>query len=400
MKGSIMQDKPAIIGGKPVFTKPVPFASPTLPPFEEVENDLRKIFETGMVTKGPYLDEYEKMLSKHLGVPYVIGVSSATTGLHMLLKALNLKGEVIVPSFSFMASFHVLEHNDLTPVFVDCEMDTFTIDPAEVERAITSETSAIMGVNIFGNPPEMDQLEDISKRHNIRFIMDSAHSFGTLYKGKPMGRFGDGEVFSTSATKLIATGEGGVVTTKHKDVSDFIRLYREYGNSGDYDCAIPGINGRLSEFHALVGLRSIPRLHGLALQRNRIAEIYINKLKDIPGIVFQKIRDNCRSSYKDFSILIDREEFGLSRDLAADALVAEGIHTRKYFYPPGHMQKYYRTKYGEKIKKLPNTEYIAENILTLPIYSHMTDEQAEQIADTIVKLYNYRDMILNQSASV
>jgi dTDP-4-amino-4,6-dideoxygalactose transaminase len=389
-----MHKKAAVTGGKPVFEKPLPFASPTLPSFDDVKDDIRNIFESGRVTKGQYLKEYEDAVSEYLGVP-ALGVSSGTSGLYMLLKALELKGEVIVPSFSFMATFHALEHNGLTPVFVDCDRDTFTIDPREAEKAITTETSAIMGVNIFGNPPDIDALETIAQQNNLRFIIDSAHSFGTLYRGKPMGTYGDGEVFSTSVTKLVATGEGGIVTTKHREVYDFVRMFREYGNSGDYDCEVPGINGRLSELHALIGLKTIPRLPELARKRNRIAEIYKNNLKNIPGINFQKIRENCTSSYKDFAVLIDRERFGLNRNQVSAALEAEGVYTKKYFDPPGHRLKYYREKYADRIKPLPNTEYIAENILNLPIYSHMTEKQAEKVTEAIARIYECRDEIIN-----
>jgi dTDP-4-amino-4,6-dideoxygalactose transaminase len=395
-----MQEKAALIGGKPVFEEPLPFARPTLPAFESVEEELRGIFKSGMVTKGPYLDQYENTLSQHLQVPFSLGVSSGTTGLYMLIRALDLKGEVIVPSFSFMATFHVLEQAGITPVFVDCERDTFTIDPNEVEKAITPETSAVMGVNIFGNPPDMDALENITRKHNVKLIMDSAHSFGTTYKGKPMGSHGDGEVFSTSATKLIATCEGGVVTTKREKVRDYIKTYREYGNSGDYDCAVPGINGRLSEIHALIGLKTIPQLKELAAQRNRIAGIYRDKLRDVPGIGFQKIRENCISSYKDFAVLVDRELFRLNRDQTADALKAEGVNTKKYFVPPGHKQKYYREKYADRIKNLPNTDYLADRVLILPIYSHMTEEQAEKVAEAVVKVYRCRDEIIKLESRV
>jgi dTDP-4-amino-4,6-dideoxygalactose transaminase len=390
-----MSSKPAILGGSPVFSSPLPFARPTLPSFEDVEQELRDIFQSGMITKGPILDKYEYELTKHLKVPYALGVVNGTAGLYMLLKALDLKGEVIVPSFSFMASFHIIEQAGLKPIFVDCERDTFTIDPAQVEKAITQETSLIIAVNIFGNPPDMDSLETIAKKNNLKLMTDSAHSFGTLYKGRPMGSFGDGEVFSTSATKLIATGEGGVVSTPHKEVDEFIREFREYGNKGDYDCAIPGINGRLSELHALIGLKSLMKLDDLAISRNKIAKQYIDGLKDIPGITFQKIRENCRSSYKDFGIIVDENQFGINRDRLSTALQAEGVGTRKYFHPPGHRQIFYKQKYPEQLEnELNNTDYIANHSLMLPIYSHMKTEQVEKVVEAIRKIYNSRSDLL------
>jgi len=388
-----MNNKPAVLGGEPEFSRSIPFARPTLPPYEELEQGLRDIIESGMVTKGKYLQEYEKTICDMLETRYCLGVVNCTIGLFMLIKALGITGEVIVPSFTFMSSFHVVELLGLTPVFVDCERDTFTIDPEKVEEAITPETSAIMAVTVFGNPPDIKSLEDIAKRHNLKFIMDSAHSFGTLYHGHPMGNYGNGEVFSTSATKLIATGEGGIVSTRHRDIYEFIKIFREYGNTGDYDCEIVGINGRLSEFHALLGLKTIPRLEELALARNRIAKTYRENLTNIPGIIFQKIRDGCRSSYKDFAVIIDEIQFGLNRDMTAEALLAEGIPTKKYFYPPGHLQKAYR-KYRDRYPDgLEVTEYLSSNSLILPVYSHMTLETAGKIVDAVEKIYRFAPQV-------
>jgi dTDP-4-amino-4,6-dideoxygalactose transaminase len=319
-------------------------------------------------------------------------------GLFMLMKALGIKGKVIVPSFSFMATFHIIEIAGLTPVFVDCEKDTFTIDPEKIEQEITSDTSAIIAVNIFGNPPDIDAIEKIAKKHGLRFIVDSAHSFGTLYHGKPMGCHGDGESFSSSATKLLATGEGGVVTTKHKEIYEYIEKYREYGNDGSYDCEFPGINGRISEFHSWLGLKLLNHLEGFAVARNRLAGFYRDSLKGIPGISFQKIRENCRSSYKDFTILVEEKEFGLDRDMLSEALKAEGVGTRKYFCPPGHLQKAY-TKYRDKyVGGLENTEYISSRALSLPFYSHMEDELPERIAATIGKIHQSAGKIRENAA--
>ena len=383
------EQKPAILGGDPVFKTPLPFARPTLPRYEELEEGFRNIVTSGMVTKGDFLKEYEEALSKELKTPYALGVVNCTIGLYMLLKALDVKGEVIVPSYTFMSTFHVVEILGLTPVFVDCEPDTFTIDPLKVEEAVTPETSAVMGVNIFGNPPDMEALEEICKKHNLKFIMDSAHSFGTKYKGKPMGSFGDGEVFSTSATKLLATGEGGVVATRHKEVYDFIKIYREYGNNGDYDCETAGINGRLSEFHALIGLKSLPKVEGYAVARNRLVDLYKKYLEGVPGITFQKIREGCRSSYKDCAILIDESQFGISRDQLVEALKKEGIYTKKYFSPPGHLQKVYKKYIDRYPNGLKNTEGLSNSVIVLPFYSHMKDESVEKVAYAIKRIHKF-----------
>lgn len=395
-----MRSKPAILGGNPVFEKPVPFSRPTLPPYEELEEGLRSIIDTGMVTKGNFLNRFEEELKRFLEVPHTLGVVNCTLGLFMLLKSLKIRGEVIVPSFSFMSSFHVVEMAGLTPVFVDCERETFTLDPSAVEDAITEKTSAIMGVNIFGNPPDVNALEKIARENGLKFIMDSAHSFGTLYLGKPMGRSGDGEVFSTSATKLLATGEGGVITTTHPEVEEYVRIFREYGNTGDYNPVVAGINGRMSEFHALLGLKLLPRIEEFAEKRNRIARIYKENLTNLPGIIFQKIRDGCRSSFKDFCILIDQVQFGLTRDQLRKALKYEKIDTRRYFYPPGHRQKYYRKYARRSAGDLTNTDFIANHSLNLPIYSHMNPDTAVKVIEAVERIYRFRDDIAKMEVDV
>lgn len=388
-----MNQKPAMLGGSPVFPQSIPFARPTLPPYSELEDGFREIVETGTVTKGKYLDEYEKALGALLEVPYALGVVNCTMGLFMLLKAMGVEGEVILPSFSFMSTFHVVEILGMIPVFVDCERDTFTIDPKKVEEAITPRTSAVMGVSVFGNPPDMHALEMLAKKHGIKLLMDSAHSLGTTYMGHPMGSHGDGEVFSTSATKLIATGEGGIITTTKKEIYDFIKIYREYGNNGDYDCAVAGINGRMSEFHSLLGLKGIKYLEEYAEKRNQLARLFREEMAIIPGISFQKIRDGCRSSYKDFALIIEEVQFGLSRDELAEALLAEGIPTKKYFQPPGHRQKVYAGYLQNLAAPLVNTDFLAGNVLIVPFYSHMKKDLAGKIVEAIERIHRFAPSI-------
>ncbi|MFP4498954.1 MAG: DegT/DnrJ/EryC1/StrS family aminotransferase [Vulcanimicrobiota bacterium] len=392
-----MHSRPGILGGNPIFEKPLPFASPTVPDFKEVEKGFESILESGMLTKGKYLDQFEETAREVLEVPHALGVSNCTMGLFMLAKALGLTGEVIVPSFSFMATFHIIELAGLTPVFVDCERDTFTLDLNQAESAITEKTSGILGVCIFGNPPNMKGLKKLARDNNLKLMMDSAHSFGSLFYGQPMGSFGDGEAFSASPTKLLAVGEGGLVTTRHENVYEYIKMFREYGNNGSYDCEIAGINGRMSEFHALLGLTQLPKIQDLAERRNKIARFYIESLQNIPGIDFQKTRDGCRSSYKDFAIVVDEVLFGMDRDQLARCLEAENISTKKYFYPPGHKMTVYQ-KYASRYNResFNNTDYISERILILPIYSHMNTEQATRVVEAVSRIYKYKDEITNK----
>ncbi len=249
-----------------------------------------------------------------------MAVSSCTLGLLLTYHGLGLKGEVIVPSFTFMATVHPLLWVGTEPVFVDIDPYTWNIDPAKVEAAITERTTAIVAVHNFGNPAPVAELEAIARRHGLRLIFDAAHGFGALYRGRPVGGFGDAEVFSLSPTKLLVAGEGGIVATNNDDLAEHIRVGREYGNPGDYNSDFPGLNVRLPEFNALLGLHSLGMLEENAKRRNRVAAIFRERLSQIPGLTFQRIHPQDRSSYKDFSILVDEAKFGLTRDELALAL--------------------------------------------------------------------------------
>jgi len=381
---------PAITGGIPAFEEPVPFMRPTMPAFEEVESSLAEIFRSGRVTKGKLLEAYEDAIARHLGTRDAVAVSSCTVGLMITLQSLALEGEVIVPSFTFFATVNALIWNHLTPVFVDCDPLTWNLDPGAVEAAITSQTSAILGVHIFGNPADIAALERIANRHGLALIFDAAHGFGSLYQGKPVGRYGTAEVFSTSPTKLLVTGEGGIIATDNPSLAEKLRIAREYGNPGDYDCILPGINARLSEMHALLGLKSLEMLEMNARRRNHLASLYRQLLSDLPGIAFQKIATHDRCSFKELAILIDPQEFGLNRDQLATALEAERIDTRKYFYPPVHRQKAYHQYQTQYQDKLPHTDRISQNILSLPMFSQLSDPVVEQICQIIRQIYVYR----------
>lgn len=387
-----MSRKAAILGGKRFFEEPVLFAKPTLPEYDTIEPQIREIIATGMLTKGKYLEQYEKSLCTYLESPFTLAVSNCTMGLYMLMKAFNLKGEAIVPSFSFMASFNAIENAGLTPVFVDCLRDSFTVDPKKVEEAITDKTSVIVAVNIFGNPPHLRELSEIARKHRLKLLIDSAHSFGTLYFGKPMGSQADGQSFSSSATKVLATGEGGAVTTPHREIHEYMKTFREYGNPGNYDCVMSGLNCRLGEFHAILGVNILPHLEELAQKRNNLVKLYRENLTGVPGISLQKILDGCRSSYKDFAVVVDEVQFGLTRDQLSEALAAEGVPNRRYFTPPGHLMTAY-SKFHTSGAPLPNTEYLSHSVLNLPLYSHMEAETVEKIVEVIDLIYKDREEI-------
>jgi dTDP-4-amino-4,6-dideoxygalactose transaminase len=384
-----MSDKPAILGGSPIFAEKQAFERPTLPPYSSVDAQMAAIFQSGMLTKGRYLAEFEGRLATYLGVRHAVGVSSCTIGLLLLYKALGLKGEVIVPSFTFMATVHPLLWNDLRPIFVDADPRTWNVDPARVEAAITPRTAAIVGVHVFGNPADAAPLEEIANRHGLPLVFDAAHAFGSLYDGLPVGGHGQAEVFSTSPTKPLVTGEGGIVATNDDGVAAFLRLGREYGNVGDYDSVFPGLNARMQEFSAVLGLKTLETLETNVQARNRLAALYRQELAEVPGITFQLVAISDRCSYKDMTVMVDEAVFGLSRDALAQALLAEGVDTRRYFDPPVHRHTLYRPFWEAQGGALPVTDRLARQALSLPMYAHLTPDAVRRVCEAVRRIQRH-----------
>ncbi|MEN4832589.1 DegT/DnrJ/EryC1/StrS family aminotransferase [Pantoea vagans] len=363
-----------------VFPAGLPFLKPFLPDFREIEDNLKSVIASGMLTKGKLNDLYEKNVSEFINSENVIAVSSATTGLILTLLAMEITGEVLVPAFTFCATANAIVRAGAKPVFVDCLPDTYTVCPKDLESKITSETQAIMAVHVFGIPAECEKLQEIANQYNLKLIFDSAHAMGSELNGLKIGSFGDVEVFSTTPTKTLVTGEGGLISTNNAALAERVRILKEYGNSGDYDNAFAGLNGRLSEMQCALGIASLTHLNESIRLRTNLAEIYKAIICDIPGIALQTVPDNVKTTYKDLSIAVDANRFGCDRDKLAEVLLDMGIHTRKYFYPALHEMKAFR-EYSHT--PLPVTESIARSILCLPLYPDLSTEDAEKVARAI-----------------
>ncbi|HEX9017897.1 MAG TPA: DegT/DnrJ/EryC1/StrS family aminotransferase [Anaerolineaceae bacterium] len=392
-----MSDAPAILGGAPAFETKINIVRPVLPELSEMVDGVQSMLQSGMVTKGEYLKAFESAVKEHLGVKHAIGVSSCTSGLMLTYRGLGLTGDVVVPSFTFMATVSALVWSGLRPIYADVDAGTTNLDPAAAEAAITPKTSAIVAVHNFGNPADLDALRGVAQRHHLKLIIDSAHGFGALYHGHPVGGQADAHVFSLSPTKLLIAGEGGIVATNDDALAASIRMGREYGNSGSYDSAFAGLNARLAEFNALLGLRSLERLEDAARSRNQSAELFQEMLGILPGIGFQQVRPGNRCSYKDFSITVEPDAFGMSRDDLALALAAENIDTRKYYEPPVHRQTAYQHYFDGR--ELPNTNWLAGASLSFPMWSDMEPQVVMDICQAVQRIYQHRDAVrdcLNQ----
>jgi dTDP-4-amino-4,6-dideoxygalactose transaminase len=379
-------EAPAHWGGAPAFGERFRFISPLLPPLDEVLGEFRAAYDAGVITNAACVRRFEEESSAYLGARDCVGVSSCTSGLTLVMRALELTGEVIVPSFTFFATAHAIRWNGLTPVLADCDRETWNIDPVDVERKITARTSAIVAVHMYGNPANVDALNNLARQHNLKLIFDAAHAFGSRRLGLPVGQFGDAEVFSLSPTKLLVAGEGGLVATADRDLARAIRLMRNYGDDGSYDPQFLGQNARLGEFNAALGLRGLPLVNKKVQRRNQIARMYVDGLTGLPGVTFQKVESGDQSTYKDFSIHVDSSLFGCTRDQLAQALLTENIETKKYFYPPLHKQTLYR-QFDRTV--LPNTNYVADNVLSLPIYETLPDSTIMRIIDSIGRIQGF-----------
>ena len=393
-----MNNRPALLGNSPIFEHKININKPLVPRFAELAEQLRDIFESRVLSKGARLRTFEELVAEHLGVRNAVAVSSCTTGLMLTYQALGLTGQVVVPSFTFMATVSAMIWAGVRPVFADVKADTMNLSPALAEAAVTPETSAIVAVHNSGNPAEIDELKSVAERYNLRLIFDAAHGFGSLYRGRPVGQDGDASVYSLSPTKLLVAGEGGIVATNDDRLAEKVRIGREYGNAGNYNGTFAGINARLPEMNALLGQFSLKTLEASAQHRNHLAELYRDNLSRVPGLSFQTVTPGNRSSYKDFSIIIEPRAFGLTRNELALALEAEDIETRKYYDPPVHRQSAYR-EYAPADDALPQTEMLSAGILNLPIWSDMASSIVDSICTAVERAHVFSEELRVSIAS-
>jgi dTDP-4-amino-4,6-dideoxygalactose transaminase len=372
--------------GKQISGEPFPFMRPTLPELGQVISEYQAAYRNGVVTNADLVARLESAVAERLRVKHCVAVSSCTSGLMLVLHALGLEGEVILPSFTFFATGHAALWNGLKPVFANSDTDTWNISPADIEKRITGATSAIVAVHLYGNPCDVTALEAIARRHSLKLVFDAAHAFGSEYRGIPIGSFGDAEIFSLSPTKLLVAGEGGLVTTNDAKLAAAVRAMRNYGDVGAYNPKWLGVNARMTEFNAALALSGLPLMDAKVRRRNAIAAMYTDLLSSLPGIRFQKVHTADTHTYKDYSIHVNSQIVGLSRERLADALHAENVPTKKYFHPPLHQQFLYSRFYDRDANDLAQTEFIADGILSLPIYESLPDETVCAVAELIQRI--------------
>ena len=362
---------------------PIRFMQPSLPPLQEVVDLYRDVYNTGMITNAQLVERLERALAERLNVKHCIAVSSCTSGLALLMKALGLRGEVILPSFTFFATGQAVLWNSLTPVFADCHPETWNIDPADIAHRITPVTSAIIGVHVYGNPADVRDLEKVAKDARVKLIFDAAHAMGSSYLGRPIGGFGDAEVFSLSPSNLLVAGEGGIVTTNDAALAHRMRAARNYGDVGAYNPVVCGMNARMSEFNAALAYSGISLLDEKVKRHNEIAGQYRRELTPIPGLRVQMIHHRNVSTYNDFSFYLMEKVCGWGAKALCAELAQRGIPTKRYYDPPLHKQNIFAGLHSRFDRPLFVTECISEGIVSLPIYQALTDEDVSHVTQTV-----------------
>lgn len=380
----------AIFGGNAEFPHPLHVGRPNTGSRDELFRRINEILDRNWLTNdGPMVREFERRLSSVTGADHCIAVSNATAGLQLLCHALNLKGEIIVPSFTFAASVHALFWQGLTPVFCDVKPGTFHLDVDLLESLRTDRTSAVLGVHVWGQACDVDAITSFADRYDLSTIFDAAHSIGCKRGGQPIGAFGNAEVFSFHATKCINSFEGGAITTNDGELADRLRLARNFGFRGNDNVISLGINAKMSEVCAAMGQTSLDSFDEFVNHNRENADAFLRELEATAGCSLFKPEEPQYHNWHYVVALIDEDEFGLTRDELVAVLSAENVLARRYFYPGCHRMEPYRTIYHNAGETLPNTEDICEKVLVLPTGTQLDTAAVTQVCGLITFASNH-----------
>ncbi len=315
---------------------------------------------------GPLVQEFEKKICELLGVKHAVAMCNATVALEIASKAIDLKGEVILPSYTFIATAHALQWQGITPVFADMEPVSHNIDPAKIEALITPRTTGIVGVHVWGRACDTQAIETIAAKHNLRVMYDASHGFGCSVEGRMLGNFGACEVFSFHATKFINCFEGGAVTTNDDALAEKMRLMRNFGFKGFDNVVYLGVNGKMSEVCAAMGLTSLEAMEDIVDVNKRNYLTYCEELRSVAGVSVIRYDPAECNNYQYVVIEVDPDVCPRNRDEIVEALHAKNVIARKYFWPGCHRMEPYRTTQPEAWKSLPETERVAARVIVLP----------------------------------
>jgi len=385
---ALASSPPAVLGGAPAFAQPIYVTRPRVPEAQRFNALLAQIFEARWFTNnGALVRQLEQALSERLGVLYCRTFCNGTVALQVALRALELRGEVITTPFTFPATVHAIEWNGLTPVFCDIDPTTYNLDPACAAALVTPRTSAILAVHVFGQPCDVTGLDALSRARGLRVVYDAAHAFGVRHRGRPIGQFGDLSILSFHATKLFHTAEGGAVLAPDATRGSSIELLRNFGIVNQDEVRGVGLNGKLSELHAALGLALLDDVDAELAARAALAARYAEGLAGIDGLSLQRPAPETEPNHAYCTIQIDPERFGVSRDELHVALAAERIMTRKYFHPLCSQNTAYRGLPSADPARLPNAHAVASRVLCLPLYGELAPHAVDRIVECVRALH-------------
>jgi dTDP-4-amino-4,6-dideoxygalactose transaminase len=374
----------ALFGGMPAFAEVLHVGRPNIGDRERLMQRFNQMLDTRWLSNGgPFVQEFERRIRELIGVKHCVVMCNATVALEILIRALGLKGEVIVPSFTFVATAHALQWQKITPVFCDIDPTTHTIDPGKVERMITPRTTGILGVHLWGRGCDVEALAAIARRRDLRLLFDAAHAFGCTHNGRMIGAFGDAEVFSFHATKFLNSFEGGAVVTNDDELARKIRLMKNFGFRAYDDVGYIGINGKMTEASAAMGLTSLESMDDFIAVNLVNYHAYRDGLAGVPGVSLVGYDPREKSSYQYVIAEINEADTGLSRDQLLAVLHAERVLARRYFHPGVHRMEPYRSYFPNAELLLPHTRWVSDRVLSLPTGTAVNPEVIARVCAII-----------------
>jgi dTDP-4-amino-4,6-dideoxygalactose transaminase len=373
----------AINGARPAFSQPLHVGRPNIGNREVFLKYAAEILDRCWLTNnGPVVQEFERDVAGLHKVRHCVAMCNGTIALEIAIRALGLEGEVIIPSYTFIATAHALHWQAITPVFADIDPDTHNLDPIAVRRMITPRTTGIIGVHLWGRGAPAEELQSIADEHGLKLMFDAAHAFGCSYKGTSIGNFGACEVLSFHATKFFNTFEGGAVLTNNDEMAEAMRLMRNFGFSGMDNVIHPGTNGKMIEIAAAMGLTNLQTIDSVVEANRRNHQAYREALSGLPGIDLLTYDEAERNNYQ-YVVMEVGADCPASRDHIIEALHAENIRARKYFWPGCHNMHPYSELFPHAGLLLPNTEQVANRVVVLPTGTAVNHDTVDNVASVI-----------------
>lgn len=363
--------------------KPILVTRSSMPPMEEYIEEIKSIWDSHWLTNmGEKHQQLQSKLKHFLDVDGVELLTNGHMAIELTLQAMDLKGEVITTPFTFASTTHAIVRNGLTPVFCDIDPDTYTMDVTKIEALITDKTCAILPVHVYGNICNVEEIEKIAKKHNLKVIYDAAHAFGETYHGKGVAGFGDASCFSFHATKVYNTIEGGAVAFKDEAMGQKLYDLKNFGIHGPEHVMGVGANAKMNEFAAAMGLCNLRHLPEEIAKRKAVYDRYVERLSQVEGIRLNPVQDGLTPNYAYFPILVEPELYGKDRDQLADRLREHQIYARKYFYPITTAFDCYKNLY--RAEDTPVALAVSQKVLTIPMYADLQMEEVDHICDVII----------------